>query len=179
LNGTLTRLIDPDPVLRARIAEFVSAGEFGLASGAEPGGKYRRVWFREDVGPAEIAFEADVYLLTKALAEKLKSPGSTPVPPPEPEAVGPATPVTQETPHPDGGGIASHAIISVAGSIPPEQWNRLGTRVLPKMRAAGTVTAAIRLQAEVDSARTTTLSAELKQIIDELGLSGSVQVEPD
>src|SRR5262249_47966493 len=111
LNGTLTRLIDPDPVLRARIAEFVSAGEFGLASGAEPGGKSRRVWFREDVGPAEIAFEADVYLLTEALAEKLKSPGSTPVPPPEPEAVGPATPVTQETPHPDGGGIASHAII--------------------------------------------------------------------
>jgi Protein of unknown function (DUF499) len=63
LNGTLTRLIDPDPVLRARIAEFVSAGEFGLASGAEPGGKYRRVWFREDVGPAEIVFEADVHLL--------------------------------------------------------------------------------------------------------------------
>jgi hypothetical protein len=77
LNGTLTRLIDPDPVLRGRIAEFVSHGEFGLASGAEPGGKYQRVWFREDVGPAEIAFEADVYLLTKAVAEKLKSPEIT------------------------------------------------------------------------------------------------------
>src|SRR6266478_395935 len=60
LNGTLTRLIDPDPVLRGRIAEFVSHGEFGLASGAEPAEKYRRVWFHEDVSPVEIAFEADV-----------------------------------------------------------------------------------------------------------------------
>src|SRR5437016_4851976 len=30
LNGTLTRLLDPDRVLRTRIAEFVAAGEFGF-----------------------------------------------------------------------------------------------------------------------------------------------------
>ena len=95
LNGTLTRLIDPDPLLRTRIAEYVTKGEFGLASGAEPGGKYRRVWFREDVGPTEIAFEADVYLLTKLLAEKLKSPEVAPVPPPGPERPSPETPSTR------------------------------------------------------------------------------------
>ena len=39
LNGTLTRLLDPNRVLRARIAEFVATGEFGLASGA---GTHRR-----------------------------------------------------------------------------------------------------------------------------------------
>jgi hypothetical protein len=177
LNGTLTRLIDPDPLLRTRIAEYVTKGEFGLASGAEPDGKYRRIWFREDVGSAEIAFEADVYLLTKSLAEKLKSTEITPVPPSGPEPAPPEKPASPETPRPDGGGAGSHAIISVAGSIPPEQWNRLGTRLLPKMRAAGTVTATIRLEIKLDQTRAAALSTEISQIVEENGLSATVRVE--
>jgi hypothetical protein len=175
LNGTLTRLIDPDPVLRQRIGEFVSRGEFGLASGAEPGGKYRRVWYDEDVGPAEIAFEADVYLLTKVLAEKLKSPHITPVPPSEPEP--PETPATPDAPRPDDGSAGAHVIIGVAGSIPSEQWNRLGTRLLPKMRSAGTVTATIRLEIKLDKSKAPALSTELTQIVEENGLSATVRVE--
>jgi hypothetical protein len=177
LNGTLTRLLDPDRVLRARIAEFVAAGDFGLASGAEPAGVYRRIWFREDIEPVEITFEADVYLLTKALAEKLKSPEVTPVPPPIPEPTPPDTPATPESPHPDGGGTGAHAIVSVAGSILPEQWNRLGTRLIPKMRAAGTVTATIRLEIEIDQTKATALSTELRQIVEETGLSGTVRID--
>jgi hypothetical protein len=177
LNGMLTRLIDPDPVLRARIAEFVSAGDFGLASGAEPEGKYRRIWFREDVSPTEITFEADVYLLTKVIAEKLKSPEIAPIPAPTPEPAAPETPKTPESPRPDGGGTGAHAIISVAGSIPPEQWNRLGTRLIPKMRAAGTVTATIRLEIEIDQAKASALSTELRQVIEETGLSGTVRLD--
>ena len=37
LNGALTRLIDPDAVLRRRIVAFVAEGEFGLASGDKGG----------------------------------------------------------------------------------------------------------------------------------------------
>ena len=33
LNGSLTRLVDPDAVLRSKIVEFVGRGDFGLASG--------------------------------------------------------------------------------------------------------------------------------------------------
>jgi hypothetical protein len=150
-------------------------GEFGLASGAEPGGKYRRVWCHEDVGPAEIAFEADVYLLTKVLAEKLKSPHITPVPPSEPEP--PETPATPDAPHPDDGSAGANVIISVAGSIPSEQWNRLGTRLLPKMRSAGTVTATIRLEIKLDKSKAPALSTELTQIVEENGLSATVRVD--
>jgi hypothetical protein len=177
LNGTLTRLLDPDRVLRARIAEFVAAGEFGLASGAEPSGGYRTVWFREDIDPVEIAFEADLHLLTKAVAARLKSPEITSTPEPEP------TPPQRPTPpeEPNGPVEAPNpnrpALISVTGNIPSEQWNRLGTRLIPKMRAARTLTAAIRLETEVDPARTAALLAELQQIIDELGLSESVRIE--
>ncbi len=157
LNGTLTRLLDPDRVLRTRIAEFVAAGELG--------------------DPVEIAFEGDIYLLTRAVAAKLKSPEITPTPGPEPtppqgpvppeEPSGPVEPPTSNRP----------VLISVSGNIPPEQWNRLGTRLIPKMRAAGTLTAAIRLEAEVEPTRGAALATELQQIIDEIGLSGAVRVE--
>jgi hypothetical protein len=33
LNGSLTRLIDPDSILRNKIVEFVGKGDLGLASG--------------------------------------------------------------------------------------------------------------------------------------------------
>ena len=45
------------------------------------------------------------------------------------------------------------------------------------MRAAGTLSAVIRFEAEVDPARAATLLSELQQIIDEIGLSGAVRVE--
>jgi hypothetical protein len=68
LDGSLTRLLEPDRVLRARIAEWVARGEFGLASGAASGG-YARMWFNELLPPEAIQFDADTYLLRRAAAE--------------------------------------------------------------------------------------------------------------
>lgn len=47
LNGALTRLLDPDATLKAKICEFVARGDFGLASGLRSDGSYGRVWFEE------------------------------------------------------------------------------------------------------------------------------------
>ena len=178
LNGTLTRLLDPDRVLRARIAEFVAKGEFGLASGAEAGGGFRRIWYHEDIDPADVAFEADVYLVTKAVTERARSggpPAELPKPQPVPKPREGNGEVSEEGNQPTlPVGLVS---ISVSGTIPPEQWNRVGTRLIPKMRAAGSMRATIRLDGEVDSARATTLSTELQQVIDEIGLAGTVRIE--
>jgi hypothetical protein len=114
---------------------------------------------------------------SKALAEKLKSPEIIPVPPSGPEPAPPEPPATPESPRPDSLGTGAQVIVSIAGSIPPEQWNRLGTRLIPKMRAAGTVTATIRLEIKVDKSRASALSTELRQFVDETGLSASVRVE--
>jgi hypothetical protein len=94
----LTRLVDPDRVLKTRIGEFVTKGEFGLASGADSAGTFRRVWFREDIDLADIAFEADVYLLAATVATRLKAPETapTPSPPPEPSPLPPAPPSEAE-----------------------------------------------------------------------------------
>ena len=56
LNGSLTRLLDPNTTLRGKIVEFVGRGDFGLASGQKPDGTYERVWFEEPVSPDEVAF---------------------------------------------------------------------------------------------------------------------------
>ena len=74
LSGALTRLMDPDAVLRRQVVDFVTSRDFGLASGDRGGGEYERVWYRKPVGAEEVAFESGVFLLTKAKTERLKKP---------------------------------------------------------------------------------------------------------
>ena len=88
LNGSLTRLLDPDTILRGKIVEFVSRGDFGLASGQKPDGGYERVLFNEFIDPAEVTFESGVFLLLKAKAKAVKA---TPEPVPGCAGAGPQT----------------------------------------------------------------------------------------
>lgn len=74
LNGSLTRLVDSDSTLKSKIVEFVTRGDFGLASGKKPDGAYERIWFKEEVPADKVAFEPGVFLLRKATAELLRKP---------------------------------------------------------------------------------------------------------
>jgi len=180
LNGSLTRLIDPDTTLRNKIVEFVSRGDFGLASGLKPNGNYERVLFREFTDPADVTFESGVFLLLKAKAIGFKSPpepvppGSAepvstpePVPPPEPG------PGSEPKPSPDLGTKA----FRIHGDVPPEIWNRLGTKILPKLRSGTDLKIGIDFSVTIDRQLERTFEADLKQILEDLGLSGRVQFE--
>ena len=72
-QGPLTRLIDPDVILRRQIVEFVSRGDCGLASGAKGDDQYERLWYAELIGAEEVEFEVSVFLLTKDKAKELKA----------------------------------------------------------------------------------------------------------
>ena len=85
LNGALTRLFDPDSVLRGKIVEFVGRGDFGLASGSRRDGSFDRVWFNEILSGDEVSFDTDVYLLTKTRARALST---TPLPGPGNQGLG-------------------------------------------------------------------------------------------
>jgi hypothetical protein len=65
LNGALTRLLDPDRVLRGKAAEFVEQGDFGLASGPKADGGYEYLWYQQLCPADEVSFEAGVLLLKK------------------------------------------------------------------------------------------------------------------
>jgi hypothetical protein len=175
LNGALTRLLDPDGFLKTKLVEFVGRGEFGLASGPKPEGGYERLWFSEPITSDEIAFESGVVLLKKAKAEVLnKKPASTSGDPkprgdPDPTVVKPPVVVPPTGP--------TTTTIKLSGNIPTELWNRLGTRVLPKLRTGKDLKIGIDFSVTVEAANANDLQVELKQILTDLGLQDSVELE--
>ncbi len=176
LDGSLTRLVDPDAVLRGKIVEFVGNGTFGLASGSGSGGEYHRVWHDEVVAPDDVVFEAGMFLLTRAKAKELRSPAPEPDRPEPP--VGPPLVLTSETdPTTETQPTAREATLRLVGTVPPETWNRIGIKVLPKMRSGSDLRARIELSVTVDSERAREMEAELRQILEEMGLGGHVNVE--
>lgn len=180
LNGSLTRLVDPDSVLKGKIVEFVERGEFGLASGKKEDGGFERLWFQELMAADEVTFEAGVFLLRKAVAEALKSGKLTP-PPTEPQP--PNNPDPPQPPTPDPGippapiPPTSNRILRLTGAIPPELWNRLGTRILPKLRSGSELRIGLDFSVTVAADSAGNLASELRQILQELGLGDSVNVE--
>ena len=66
--------------------------------------------------------------------------------------------------------------VSNTGS-PPEVWNRLGTKILPKLRSGDDLSVGIEFSVSVDSAFGKNMESELRQILDDLGLAGSVRIE--
>ena len=172
LNGALTRLIDPDTVLRRRIVEFVGAGDFGLASGDKGGGEYERLWFGEPVGADEVAFESGVFLLARTKAEQLRAtPEGPPVDPPVP-AKPPVPPKPPIPPNPP-----QKATLRLKGTVPPEVWNRLGTRILPKLRSGDDLSVGVEFSVSVDAGLSRGFQLELQQALDDLGLTEQVHVE--
>ncbi len=180
LNGSLTRLLDPDAVLKTKIVEFVSRGDFGLASGRRAVGTYERVWFQEMVAPDEIAFESDVFLLRKVTAEALKTgaprePVSGPGPQPGPEPV--PAPLPGPMQGPDTGPGVQTRTLRLVGTVPPEVWNRLGTKILPKLRSGSDLKIGLDFSVTVKADGASNLASELRQVLQELGLADRVRIE--
>jgi hypothetical protein len=179
LNGALTRLVDPDATLKSKIVEFVTRGDFGLASGKKADSSYERIWFQEPIASDEVAFEAGVFLLRKVTGEALKGgapAGPTPVavpapePPPTPQ---PALTPGGETPEP----TASMRTLRLSGNVPPEVWNRLGTKILAKLRSGLDLRIGVDFSVTVPAEAASGLADDLRQVLQELGLSETVRVE--
>lgn len=165
-------MVDPEATLRTKIVEFVSRGDFGLASRHKVDGTYDRVWFKELVAPDEITFESDLFLLRRATAEALRtSPkhesveqSMTPEPnrgfPPATDRESPGKTVTGPSTRP----------VRLVGSFPPELWNRLGTKVVPKLRSGSDPKIDLDVSVTVEVTGVATFVAELRQIVEERGL---------
>ena len=180
----MTRLADPDAVLRGKIVEFVDKADFGLASGQQNGG-FARVWFEQPVGPEEVAFDADVFLLTKVRTKALVRQAAQP----ETKTDGPAAATTVPAVMSNGTAPTTtvlpaqtddpRRILRISGILTPEIWNKLGVRLLPRLRGCGNLKLGIDFSCEVEAGDATNLSSELGQAINELGMGGSLNVTVD
>jgi hypothetical protein len=182
LNGALTRLLDPDGILRSRIVEFVARGDFGLASGTRRDGSYECVWYSEFMAPEEVAFEAGVFLLTKGRAKTLTGEVPTElIPEPvsgsssqsEPTRSQEPVPVSAPEPIP----TSQTVTLRLVGTIPPEVWNRLGTKVIPKLKSGADLTVGVEFSVSLNVDFAYGTAAELRQILNELGLESRLKIE--
>jgi hypothetical protein len=183
VNGTLTRLRDPDTVLKQQLANFVARGDFGLASGQQPDGTYDRMWFQESVSEDEIVFDSQVFLMRRDRAVALRTQ-----PTPEPESPVLVTPTPPTITPPTGGDTPVPPLIDVpttttattsrlklGGSIPLELWNRFG-RILPKLHAGENLTLHIEASVDIRTTDAETIRRELEQALADLGIAGTMRV---
>ena len=76
------------------------------------------------------------------------------------------------------GSIEGVRILNVTGAIPPELWNKVGIRIIPKLRSSqAEPLLAINFALEIKGEQAARLVRELKQAVDDLGLSGQVAIE--
>lgn len=190
LNGALTRLLDPDAILRAKILEFVRRGDFGLASGPRSDGTYDQVWFEKPVDAAEVTFDAQVFLLTKVRAKALlQQPNGLSVP--VPAGIDRSPPSVTETvvggpraPDAEGGTAtlpraAKRATIRLSGTVTPEVWNRIGIKLLPKLRGGLSLRLGIDFCLEAEGGDIASLQTELQQALADLHLTETVRIVID
>lgn len=193
VNGTITRLLDPDSTLRAKIVEFVERGEFGLASGQRPDGTYERIWINEPLSSDEVTFDRGIFLLKKDKATALKAPASgtstsdtettVDVTVTETQTTTVSTPEGNEQTTTPGTGTGQGDIsslttrrIEASGAIPADSWNRLGTRLIPKLRSGEDFEIAVNFKVNVNADNANSLRNELLQILQDLGLDGNVNI---
>jgi hypothetical protein len=182
LDGTLTRLLDADAVLKTKVVEFVQKGDFGLASGPQPGGGFSRVWFKEFISADEVAFDDQTCLLLPAKAQALVAAPLGPV-----GAAGPGQTagivVVEPSVAPESGPQTPPPVgtrrIRLQGSIPPEIWNRIGNKLLPKLNANQKLEISVGFSVEVEAGTAEHLLADIRQILADLALSDRVQVKSE
>jgi hypothetical protein len=189
LNGSLTRLLDPDTTLRNKIVEFVSRGDFGLASGQKPDGSYEHILFKEFIDPADVTFESGVFLILKAKAIALRAGLTGGVDESEKGALGFKAEIGGKTPEPgivpeqeEKTELAPEKTIAsqrfrISGFIPTEIWNRLGTKIIPKLRSGSDINIGIQFEVSVDAQSAKSFEADLRQILEDLKMTDKISIE--
>lgn len=190
LDGSFTRLVDPEGALRQAIPRLVERGEFGLGSGQKSDGSFGKVWFKEQVPSEELLFDSDTFLLLKARATALKNPdlgrptGSGLLGPSIPgAAVG--QPIAGAPAGPTGVVAAPEiriglteadskvrAAFSIQGAIPPEAWNKLGIGLVPTLKRGEGLTIVLTISVKTTLTERENFERELRRRLGELGIAG-------
>jgi len=192
LDGSLTRLADPDTALKRKILDFVYKGDAGLLSTSNADGSGYHLWFKEDIDPSEIMFVSEVSLVMAKKVDLYKpkdEPGPQTDPnggvmPPEPEGDGQGSGTDSDTDSTYGQGQHDpqpelHRIetIKLSGELPYELWNKFSRSVLTKLNASSNgLIIKIDIKAETESNRSENVKRELSSGIQEVKLDDKIKI---
>ena len=113
----------------------------------------------------------------KTRAEALKTQ-SSPQPSSPARGVDRASQTQPETgPSPKPVEPVSKTTLHLAGTVPPEVWNRLGTKILPKLRSGEELRVGVEFSVQFRSDCANSVAAELRQVPDDLGLGDQVHID--
>lgn len=116
---------------------------------------------------------------------KAKALGLKVAPEPTPGMGAAAVPIRELVPTSETGAVPEPEIqpgvgtrtFRIHGNVPPEIWNRLGTKILPKLRSGSDLKIGIDFSVTVDGAVAGVLISDLCHILDDLGLSEKVDIQ--
>jgi hypothetical protein len=111
----------------------------------------------------------------RAKAQALKTGNQVPAESPEP-VFSPVEPEPRPVPELQPKPGIQRRTIRLAGAIPSEVWNRLGTKVLPKLRSGADLKVCIEFSVTVSSDMAPSFVAELQEILGDLGLTDKVRI---
>jgi hypothetical protein len=118
--------------------------------------------------------------LTKAKAKVLQGaaqpePSPVPGPVPHPEPGRSLEPIV--TPEPEPTLAPQTVTLRLVSTVPPEIWNRLGTKVIPKLRSGPDLTVGINFSVTLNAEVVGSVVSELRQILTDLGLESQLKIE--
>jgi hypothetical protein len=122
-----------------------------------------------------VSFDTGIYLLKKDKAKAL-SVGSSVA---EIPAI-PTRPKPEEIASEEGELLPIEAgakTIVLTGVIPPELWNKVGIRLIPKLRAGAQPTLGVNFVLELDSPKAENLVRDIQQALADLEMTGKIKVE--
>jgi hypothetical protein len=134
--------------------------------------------FEEPISSDEVTFDSGVFLLTKVKAKVLKAgmkpePGVVVGPGPEPviEEVKEREREKEAIP-----GIQTRTL-HLVGTVPPEIWNRLGTKIIPKLKSGSDLKIGVDFSVTINAETAKSIESDLRQILEDLGLTGKIRIE--
>ena len=68
-------------------------------------------------------------------------------------------------------------ILHLAGAVPSEVWNKLGIKLIPKLRSGTDLRIGVEFSVTVNADQAAALEAELRQILGDLDLKDKVRIE--
>ena len=185
LDGSLTRLRDPDATLRHKIVEFVRTGSFGLGSGPQRRRRIRTALVRR--GDAERRGRVRQGRVPREEGDGRSTSGTTR----RQRATGTGTGAHSGSRPAAGHGARADTCWRHPGNdkhgvkrdradervCPSESWNRLGTKVISKLRSGTDLHIEVQCSVKVSATAAANLESEIKQALNDLGLQDVLKVQ--
>ena len=66
--------------------------------------------------------------------------------------------------------------LRLVGTVPPEIWNRLGTKIIPKLKSGSDLKIGVDFSVTINAESARSIESDLRQIIEDLGLKGKINI---